>query len=71
MSLSYRNQTIDFQRKPVDWFLYDRDLRYERVNAFLLTCIHRDIFLDFDKFIDTYASKYPKRMLLINPPTEN
>ena len=30
-SLSYRNQSIDLQSKAVDWFLYDRDLRHERV----------------------------------------
>ena len=30
-SLSYRNQSIDLQRKSMDWFLYDRDLRHERV----------------------------------------
>ena len=31
-SLSYRNQFIDFQSELVDLFLYDRDLRHERVN---------------------------------------
>ena len=29
--LSYRNQSIDYLRKSVDWFLYDNDLRLERV----------------------------------------
>ena len=29
--LSYRNQSIDLQFKLVDWFLYDRDVRRERV----------------------------------------
>ena len=43
----------------------------ERLKAFSLVCIHRDIFLDYDKIIDIYASKYPRRMLLINPPSEN
>ena len=32
-SLRYRNQSIDSQRKLINWFLYDRDLRHERVNA--------------------------------------
>ena len=32
-SRSYRNQSIDLQSKSRDWFLYHRDLRYERVNA--------------------------------------
>ena len=31
-SLSYRNQSIDLQSKSMDWFLYDRDLRHEKVN---------------------------------------
>ena len=29
--LSYRNQTINFQSKSMDWVLYDRDFRHERV----------------------------------------
>ena len=29
--LSYRNQSIDFGSKSVDWFLYDSGLRHERV----------------------------------------
>ena len=43
----------------------------ERLDALLLVCIHRDIFLDYDKIINIYASKYPRRMLLINPLSEN
>ena len=31
--LSYRNQSIDLQSKSMDWFLYDRDLRHERVKS--------------------------------------
>ena len=30
-SLSYRNQFIDLLCKSMDWFLYGRDLRHERV----------------------------------------
>ena len=48
-----------------------KDLRHERVNALLRVCIHRDMFLDYDKIIDIYASKYPRRMHLINPLSEN
>ena len=32
---TYRNQSIDLQSKSIDWFLYDRDLRYEKVNQYL------------------------------------
>ena len=31
---SYRNQSIDLRRKSMDWFLYDSDLRHERVKPF-------------------------------------
>ena len=30
--LSYRNQSIDFGSKPMNWLLYDNGLRLERVN---------------------------------------
>ena len=43
----------------------------ERRNALSLVCIYRDIFLDYDKIIGIYASKYPRRMLLINHLSEN
>ena len=61
----------DLQSKSMDWFLYDRDLRHETVNALLLVCIHRDIFLNYDIIIDICASKCPRRMLLVNPLGEN
>ena len=38
-SLSYRNQSINSERKLMDWFLYDRDvLRHERVKTLLKFC---------------------------------
>ena len=43
----------------------------EHLNGLLLVCIHRDKFLDYDKIIDVYASRYPRMMLLINPLSEN
>ena len=43
----------------------------ERLIALLLVCIHPDILFDYDKIIDIYAAKYPMRMLLINPLSEN
>ena len=33
-SLSHRYQSIDLLRKSMDWFLYDNDLRHERVKAY-------------------------------------
>ena len=29
--LPYRSQSIDFQSKSMDWFLYDNGFRHERV----------------------------------------
>ena len=29
---THRNQSIDLLRKSMDWFIYDKDLRHERVN---------------------------------------
>ena len=66
-SLLYRNQSIDLQNKSMVWFLYDKNLRNERVNALLLACIQWNIFLDYDKIIDIYTSKHLRRTLLINP----
>ena len=43
----------------------------KRLNALSLLCIHRDIFLDCEKIIDISASKYQRRMLFINPLSEN
>ena len=43
----------------------------ERLNALSLVYTHRDIFLDYDKIIDIYASKYSRRMLLINRLSED
>ena len=50
----------------MDCFLYDRELCRETVNTLLLVCIHQDIFLEYDKMINIYVPKYPKKMLLIN-----
>ena len=34
--LTYRNKSIDLQSKSMDWFLYDNDLRHERVECNLV-----------------------------------
>ena len=43
----------------------------ERLDALLLVHIHRDIHRDHEKLIDMYVSEYPRRMLLINPLSNN
>ena len=59
-------------QKPTHWFEEQiKNLRYERVDAFLLACTHWDIVLDYDKIIDICGSKYQRRMLLVNPLSKN
>ena len=36
VSIIYRNQSINLLCKSMDWFLYDRNLRHERVNKIVL-----------------------------------
>ena len=36
MSLSHTNQSIDLHNKSMDWFLYDRKIRHEKVKQFLM-----------------------------------
>ena len=65
------------QKKPLN-----SDLRYveidfrsmmgeKRLNALLLVCVRRDMFLGHGKIIEIYAFKYTRRMLLFNPLSEN
>ena len=42
----------------------------KRFNALLLLYVHSDIKLDYIKIIDMYAMRYPRRMVLKNPLTE-
>ena len=41
-----------------------------RFNSLALLYIHRDIQLDYDRIIDAFAAKRPRRMLMTNPLTE-
>ena len=43
----------------------------ERLNALSLVRILQYILLDYDKISDIYVSKYPARILLMNPLSEN
>ena len=43
----------------------------ERLNALSLVRILQYILLDYDKISDIYVSKYPGRILLMNPLSEN
>ena len=43
----------------------------EHLNALSFVCIHRDVFLDYDKIIEIYASKYPRRILIYKQTNTN
>ena len=45
-SLSYRNQSINLQRKSMDWFVYDRDHCHERVVGLRINSRDEIIFWD-------------------------
>ena len=42
MSLSYRHQSIDLQGKSMNRFLYNRDLRHERINVTFSIAVNFD-----------------------------
>ena len=47
-SLWYRNQTVDLLCKSMDWFLYDRVLRPERVEVIIIAiCLFLTIFFNY------------------------
>ena len=47
------------------------ELGEEHLSALSFVCINPDIFLDYGKIIDIYASRHSRKMLLINPLSEN
>lgn len=42
----------------------------KRLNSLLLLYIHKDNPLNYDRIIDIFSNKYPRRMLLQNPLSE-
>ncbi|XP_078679498.1 52 kDa repressor of the inhibitor of the protein kinase-like [Branchiostoma floridae x Branchiostoma belcheri] len=46
---------------------YRSTMGEDRLNALLLLFVHRDIPLDYDKIVNTYATRHPRRMLFVNP----
>ena len=54
-SLWCRNQSIDLQSKSMDWFLYHRDLRHERVN--ILIELYFNHLIRFNPFLPRQSWK--------------
>ena len=46
--------------------VYRSTMLEERLNALILLFVHGDIHLDYDKIINMYSTKHPKRMLFVN-----
>ena len=47
--------------------LYRNSMSESRFNALILMYVHRYIELDYDKIIDFFATKHPRKMLLVLP----
>ena len=47
--------------------IYRNSVSEPRLNAVILTYVHRYINLDYDKIIDFFATMHPRRMLLMLP----
>ena len=46
--------------------VYRSTMLEERLNALILLFVHRDIHPDYDKIINIYGTKHPRRMLFVN-----
>ena len=58
-SLSYKNQSIDLLSKSLDWFLYNRDLRHEKVKgAMKLYFMHCSCVVIILLITDLYKSAF-------------
>ena len=62
-SFSYRNQSINFLCKSLDWFLYDRNIRHEltslwirAVKLYCTQCLFREMLLTSCSSINLPAS---------------
>ena len=63
-SLSYRNQSIDLKCKSMDWFLYDRDFRHERVKGLVLNMEISNQSLIFQiQLVDCLIETSPRSVL--------
>ena len=47
--------------------IYRKSMSDPRLNASILMYVYRYIKLDYDKMIDFFATKHPRRMFLILP----
>ena len=63
--LSHRNQTTDLPYKSMDWFLYDKDLRHERIIK-KYTKINNDLF----KKVTPYSEKITHKTKLLHQITK-
>ena len=63
--LSHRNQITDLPYKSMDWFLYDKDLRHERIIK-KYTKINNDLF----KKVTPYSEKITHKTKLLHQITK-
>ena len=58
---SYRNQYIRWQSKSTDWFLYDKDLRPERVKEYVVPARNSNI-MTVNPYLATDLFLYPLKI---------
>ena len=46
MSPLYRNQSINWVYKSLNWFLYDKNIEHQRVNVVWILIIAEELFLE-------------------------
>ena len=39
----------------------------DRLNSLLLLYVHKDLQINYDAVVDSYDSRYPRRIMLLNP----
>ena len=65
-SVERANSTLRFIKTD-----YRCTMLEDNFDAPVLLYVHRDIKLDYNRIIQTYANKYPRRLLLINTLLES
>ena len=72
-SLSYRNQSIGLLCKSMDWFMYDLDLRHERVKPCTIKTVTDKTIIHtfFDNFISFSVLLYPSGIYHYDVNNEN
>ena len=61
--------SVERANSSLDFVLTDRrsTMGQDRLNDLILLYAHKDIQLDYEQLVDTFAARLPRRMLLRDP----